>query len=278
MRTAVVIPAFDEAEALHGLLASIALLQEAPRVVVAVDGGDPATVAAARAGGAEVVVLPVNGGSYAARNAALDHLLADGAPDVVLFTDADCIVTPGWVQHHIAALESADLSAGGVRFTYRSSRPSPAEWVDSVRHLQQERYATVDGYGATCNLAVRGELLVAHRFDSGLRTGGDAEFCRRVVAGGARLAYTAEALIEHPARDTQELWTKSDRLVKGVLGQADRWRGQPLPRRRPTLAAWRRARAAGHEVGLVWGVSATGLDWVLTQRLRSALLRSGRSS
>lgn len=275
MSVAVVVPAHTEAAGVALLLSSIAALTEPPRVVVAVDGGDPVTVAAAQAGGAEVVVLPVNGGSYAARNAALEHLLADGVPDVVLFTDADCVVTPGWVEHHVAALAGAELSAGGVRFTYRRRRPSPAEWVDSVRHLQQEHYVTRDGFGATCNLAVRGDLLVTQRFDSTLRTGGDAEFCRRVVASGARLVYTPQAGIEHPARDLRELWIKVDRLVTGVPRQAQRWASRPLPPRRLTRGVWRRAQRAGHPVGPVWGVAACVLDWALSMRVRRAVLRLG---
>lgn len=275
MRTAVVVPAYREVESLEALLRSVAALPERPRVVVAVDGGHEATVAAARRGGAEVVVLPVNGGSYAARNAALAHLLAHDAPDVVLFTDADCVVTPGWVSGHLVALQDADLSAGGVRFTYRGDRPTPAEWVDSVRHLQQEHYATRDGYGATCNLAVRASVLAEQRFDASLRTGGDAELCRRVVALGARLVYTPGAAIEHPARDLRELWVKVDRLARGVPRQAERWRDRPLPPRRLTRGVWRRAQRAGHEVGPVWGVTACLLDWALSQRVRRAVLRLG---
>lgn len=275
MSLVVVVPAHREARALAGLLASVAALEERVRVIVCVDGGDPATVAAARAGGADVVVLPDNQGSYAARNAAVEHALRDGTPDVVLFTDADCVVTPRWVAAHLDALADADLSAGGVRFTYRNARPSPAEWVDSIRHLQQEHYATRDGYGATCNLAVRGEVVRQHRFDSSLRTGGDAEFCRRVVAAGARLTYTPDAAIEHPARDLRELWTKVDRLVKGIPRQIERWRGRPLPPRRLTRGVWRRAQRAGYDVGLVWGVTACLLDWALSMRVRRAVLRLG---
>lgn len=277
MKIAVVVPAYRETSSLSLLLASLNDLPERPRVVVAVDGGDPATVQAARAGAAEVVVLPDNRGSYAARNAALD-VLAPWAPDVVLFTDADCVVTPGWLGAHLRALESADLSGGGVRFTFRRSRPSPAEWVDACRHLNQDVYVARDGYAATCNLAVRGDVVARARFDGTLRTGGDVEFCRRVVSDqNARLVYTPDALINHPARDLRELCTKVNRLVGGIPRQAHRWEDRPLPSRRLTRGIWRRAQRAGHDVGAVWGVTACLLDWSFNVRISRAV-RKARSA
>ncbi len=268
---AIVIPAYRETASLAKLLASVAALPERPRVVVAVDGGHPATVETARAGGAEVVVLATNVGSYGARNAALDVVMPD-RPDVVLFTDADCVVTPSWIPEHLTALAGAELSGGGVAFTFRGARPTPAEWVDSCRHLNQDVYVARDGYAATCNLAVRGSVLAEARFDASLRTGGDAEFCRRVVAqSGARLVYTPAALIEHPARDLRELRVKVDRLVSGIPRQADRWKDRPVPSRRLTRGIWRRAQRAGHDVGPVWGVLACVLDWSFNVRVARAV-------
>lgn len=271
----VVIPAYRETEALETLLASVAAVDHPPEllhVVVAVDGAWPATVDIARRYGVTVLPLTVNAGSYAARNAAIDAL-PDGL-HAVLFTDADCVVTPAWVREHLTALDAAELSGGGVQFTFRKSRPTIAEWVDACRHLKQEAYVTNDGYAATCNLAVRREVLDAHRFDGSLRTGGDAEFCRRVVAAGATLVYTPRALIEHPARDLHELVVKVRRIAGGVPGQAERWRDRQPPSTRLTLGIWRRARRAGHEVPLLtWGGPASLLDWALTLHIARAVHR-----
>ena len=125
MTVGVVVPAYRETDGLATLLASIARLDERPRVVVAVDGAWPATVEVARAHGVDVLELQENRGSYSARNAGIEHLLRDGEPELVLFTDADCAVTTNWVAGHREALRQAELSAGGVRFTFRRSRPSP---------------------------------------------------------------------------------------------------------------------------------------------------------
>jgi glycosyltransferase involved in cell wall biosynthesis len=275
-RVALCIPVYDEVEALRRLLVSIADVDYPPdllQVVVAVDGGDPAVRELAEAAGARTVVLSPNQGSYAARNAAIDAV--DGAVDAVLFTDADCTVSRQWVRAHLAALETADLSGGGVRWAF-SERPSPAEWVDSIRHLHQRAYVERDHYAATCNLAVRASVLDTMRFDATLRTGGDAEFGRRATAAGFSLVYTDDAAVRHlPRRTRRDLMTKVHRIAKGVPQQRARWveRGV-LPSARLTRGPWRRARAAGLDVGPVWGLRACLLDWLANVLFRRAVRRT----
>jgi glycosyltransferase AglE len=272
-RVGIVVPAYRETERLDALLRSIASLEHPAHLVhtvVAVDGAHQPTVDVARRHGVTVLPLTTNAGSYTARNAALDALPDD--LDAILFTDADCRVSPGWVAEHLTALQHAELSGGGVRFTFRKGRPTPPEWVDANKHLKQEAYVVNDGFAATCNLAVRGEVLRQHRFDGRLRTGGDAEFCRRVVGSGARLVYTPDAYIEHPARDLRELVTKIRRLAAGVPGQAERWRHREPPATRFTVGIWRRARRAGYDVPFVtWGACAAVLDWLLTLHFARAV-------
>jgi glycosyltransferase involved in cell wall biosynthesis len=267
-RVAVCVPVYDEADHLRTLLAA---LPGDVHVIVAVDGGDPACVRVAEEAGAHVVVVTPNQGSYAARNAAIDAL--PPGVDVVLFTDADCVPTPSWVPEHVAALEHADLSGGGVEWLYSSDPPAPAEFVDSQRHLHQRLYVERDGYAATCNLGVRRSVLDSMRFDASLRTGGDAEFGRRATASGYRLVYTEKAAIRHVARpDRAALMKKVRRIVSGIPAQKARWveRGVP-PGARLTRGPWRRARQAGLDVGPWWGLQACLLDWEANVRIRRAV-------
>jgi GT2 family glycosyltransferase len=244
---------------------------------VAVDGGDPAVCRAARAAGALVVVVAPNQGSYAARNTAADAVRPDAC--ALVFTDADCIVEPGWIENHLDALSHAPLSGGAVRFSFRRGRPTPAEWVDSRRHLNQEAYVKRDGFAATCNLAIDADVFRRLRFDARLRTGGDADFCLRAANAGARLVYTSSAVIVHPARDSgRELRGKVRRIASGAPAvRAKQGRDANLGRPRLTLSHWRSARAAGHRVGPVWAFRAAWLDYQC-QRIAVAAFRNASTS
>lgn len=280
-RVAVCVPAYDETERLAALLESIRTVEypsDYLQVVVAVDGGDPRVVSVAENCGAKVAIVSPNRGSYAARNAAVDAV--EAPVEAVFFTDADCEVSPQWVSAHLSALSVADLSGGGIRWKY-SDPPTPAEWVDSLRHLHQQLYVERDGYAATANLAVRWGVLNELRFDDTLRTGGDAEFGRRAVAAGYALAYTDDAWVWHLARSNRaELMRKVRRIAGGVHGQRDRWveRGAP-PRARFNRGPYRRALDAELKVGPVWGLRASLLNFEATVRINRAVRKTlGRAA
>lgn len=272
---AVCIPAYDEADGVAAAVASVrraAYPQDRVEIIVAVDGADADVMAAARAAGARAEPVVPNQGSYNARNAAIAAISTPVA--AVLFTDADCMATPGWIASHVAALERSPLSGGAVEFVFAGTRPTPAEWVDSIRHLTQEAYVTRDGFAVTCNLAVRREVLNALTFDGSLRSGGDADFCLRARAAGFGLAYTPDAVIRHPARPTRQALlqkvrriSSGGRRVRALQGRDDR------PKVRFGFGAYRTARAAGHQVGPLWGLRACLLDY-RAQRLRRATFAS----
>jgi len=272
-RVAVCIPAYREAEGVAATVRTV-LAGDYPathlQVVVAVDGADPATVEAARQAGARVVPLDVNRGSYAARNAAVGAV--ERPVDVLVFTDAECRVAPGWVTAHVAALRHADTCGGAVRFTFQGV-PTPAEFVDSVRHLQQEGYVKRDGFAVTCNLGVRADVFDALRFDESMRTGGDADFGRRARDAGYSLSYSEDAWVEHDARRTdREVMLKVKRIAAGVDGQRLRWQARARPvTGRPNRGMWKRARAAGHDVSWAWGVHASLLNWWATRTINKAV-------
>ncbi|MCU1622036.1 MAG: glycosyl transferase, group 2 family protein [Frankiales bacterium] len=272
-RVAVCIPAYDEVEGIARTVASVLDVdypKESLQVVVAVDGAAAATVCAAREAGATVVPLAVNRGSYAARNAAVAAL--ERPVDVVLFTDADCVAGPDWVNAQVEALRGADTCGGAVRFTFEGA-PTPAEFVDSVRHLQQQGYVTRDGFAVTCNLGVRIEVYDHLRFDESMRTGGDADFGRRAREAGYTIVYSEDAWIEHPARRTDgEVMQKVARIAAGVEGQRSRWEARKRPvTGRPHRGVWKRARSEGHDVSWAWGVHAALLDWWATRTINKAV-------
>ncbi|MDP3713006.1 MAG: glycosyltransferase family A protein [Mycobacteriales bacterium] len=269
---AVVLPVHADPGIAHTLRSLRRLDWPADRlhVLVALDGPDPETERVARQHGAHVVVLPTNQGSYAARNAAVDALPDD--VEIVAFTDADCEVMPRLLHEHAAALRVADLSGGAVEVTLRR-RASPAEWVDSRRHLRQKQYVEVDGYAATANLAVRRSVLGQVRFTSGLRSGGDADFCLRARAAGLSLVYTEGARVLHPARTTDaEVMKKVRRICTGIEANPARWKDRVIrkPSLRASLRVVRQAHRAKTSRGPLWDLRAFLLD----QRASRAVFRS----
>jgi GT2 family glycosyltransferase len=275
---AIVVPVHQDPDQLRRLFTAIAAVDyptDHRAVIVGVDGADPATAAVAREQGAEVVLLEPRRGSYAARNAALERLAPEA--EIVVFTDADCIPTAGWLRGHVVALADADLSGGAITVTVRP-KASPAEFVDRQRPLHQEAYVTRDGYAATANLAVRRAVVEAQHFDDGLQTGGDVEFCQRATKNGFRLVYSPAAEVQHPARQTVgELFKKVRRIVGGVAARPQRWDGREIAKPRPRRALTRIARAEGVSRGLLWDVQAVALEYVASLMLYRAVRRVQRS-
>lgn len=266
----VCVPAHGDPASLALLLDSIARLDypaDLLETVVAVDGPDRVLEAVARQAGARTVVLPVNRGSYAARNAAIDAL--GERAQVVLFTDTDAVVSPGWVGEHLRALRSAHASGGGIRFVF-SDPSTPAESVDASRHLNQRLLVESLGHAATANMALRREVLADVRFEESLRSSGDRVFGRDLRAAGFVLVYTEGAWVSHPARrTTSELLHKVARVARGhgQLHTSGQWSGELRNyRREPPVA---RARREGRSRGLLWELQVRGLDqlcnlvWVL---------------
>lgn len=122
---AVLIPAHNEQFAIRNTLASIApQLMAGDRLVVVADNCLDHTAEAARQQGAEVTVR--NERALCGKGYALDHgirFLEDtGAPQVVIFVDADCLVMPGSIDR-LARLSGQ--SGRPVQGAYLMNSPRP---------------------------------------------------------------------------------------------------------------------------------------------------------
>ena len=158
-------------------------------------------------------------GSYSARNMGVRH--ANG--ELLIFTDADCLPNPDWIESHWKAYKKNGvhtINAGGVVVKKLTpGAPNNYELYDSFLGIPQERYATKRGYAVTANLAVpRAVFDIAGCFDEKRFSGGDAEFCQRALRFGARLSFVRDAVVFHPARATwKELEIKARRVKGGQI-------------------------------------------------------------
>ena len=145
----------------------------------------------ARLAGEVTILQEAEPGVYGARNRGV----AAAAGEVILFTDADCVVRRGWVASALAALESADIVQG-----YAGSAG------DSVmQRLIQRRYEAhlrklVPGRPTECdtrNLGARRAVFDALRFEDRYRRVGDTEFGLRAEAAGFTVAYEPSMRVDH---------------------------------------------------------------------------------
>jgi glycosyltransferase involved in cell wall biosynthesis len=198
----VIVPARDASATLRPLFDSLdrqTLERDAFEVIVIDNASRDDTAEVARARGAIVVEEP-RPSRAGARNAGVRRASAD----LIAYTDADCVASPGWLAALRDALAGQPLVAGPVQLT-TGEPPNAVERFEGLWRFAQEA-GVQDGWAATANLGIRrsvhdeiGGFDIAYR-----HIGEDADYCLRARARGHVLGFAPDAVIEHYAED--ELW------------------------------------------------------------------------
>jgi glycosyltransferase involved in cell wall biosynthesis len=195
MRVSVIIPVRDDPRVYQCVESVLALAHEADvlQVLVIENGSTDAFRAGLRTLPAAVELLSERvAGAYQARNRGIDQ--AHG--EAILFTDADCIVRPGWIRAAVERLEQgADLVQGY----------SGAVGQSRLDRLIQQRYEahlrrTQPGDGTECdtrNLAVWRGVFERLRFDERYYRVGDTELGLVAESLGFRVVYCPEMRVDH---------------------------------------------------------------------------------
>jgi GT2 family glycosyltransferase len=132
-------------------------------------------------------------GAYAARNTAV----AAAHGDFLLFTDADCLIRPGWVAEAIRAFDDtgADIIQG---FSGSTARTRVARTIQFRYGAQFRRLRPGDGIECdTRNLAVRRSVFQSLRFNDSVRRAADTEFGLLAEQAGHRVAYWPAMRVDH---------------------------------------------------------------------------------
>lgn len=216
-RITVIVPVWNGAGEIHLLLDALAAQTADPdayEVIVVDNGSTDATRDVVSRYDVRLLEEP-RPGSYAARNLAVTQARAP----VLLFTDADCVPAPDWVDTALALMDEHgdDCLIGGRVELFSVGRTGP----HSVRYEEltafQQEWNVPLGKCVTANwLCSRRVLEEAGGFDDRLLSGGDVDCSKRIAARGHRLVYAPELVVRHPTRATlAQLARKRRRVIGG---------------------------------------------------------------
>jgi glycosyltransferase involved in cell wall biosynthesis len=116
---------------------------------------------------------------------------------LLLFCDADDLVTPNWVESMAALLAENDL-AGGTLEHHRLTPPAVRSWFPSRTDFTEHEFLP---YTASANLGIR---TAAFRqiggFSTDLRTGEDKDLCWRAQLAGYSFVLSRDAVVHYRQR------------------------------------------------------------------------------
>ncbi|MBZ0271143.1 glycosyltransferase [bacterium] len=208
MRASLVIACRNAAAWLPRCLASINDLAMPVEVILVDDGSTDGSAGIAEAAGARVLRREARG-----RAAALNAGIAEAKGEIILFTDADCVVGPDWADRLI---EKIDEGYDGVGGNLLPSAWTAIETAKVLRYLHEfERDFVLEGaYTRFClngnNMAVRADALArAGGFDERYVHGADADLTRRLLVKGCRLLRTRDIETTHLKIDTPRTFLRT---------------------------------------------------------------------
>jgi len=210
MKVSLVATVKDAGPWIDEFLRSLARQTRPPDEVVVVDGGSTDGTAAALAAVDEITLLVEPGANIArGRNLAIRA----ATHDVLLVTDADCVLSADWVERLIEPVElGADVAAGAYRPIATSLfETATAAWIPEPTELRP------GWMPSSRSLALRRSAFEATGgYPEWLDVGEDMYLNHRLVATGARIDLAPEAVVYWRMRpDLASLWRQYERYAEG---------------------------------------------------------------
>ncbi len=207
LTTTVVIPTHNRPEMLSDLLSSLLECDPLPDEVVVVDDGSTVPVRIDEMQWPfrfQLLRQDQSRGPGTARNLGVHS----SRGDIILFTDDDCLVDPGWVGAHRKRLENAEPALGGLGGRVRArGNDLFSRYYEFHRILEPRPHDAAAPeripYLVTANCAVtRRAFMKAGGFDGRIPTAGgeDAALAIRMVKQGFHLERNLSAVVTHRYR------------------------------------------------------------------------------
>ncbi len=205
VEASVIIPAFNAAACICACLDALGAQKTGHgfEVIVVDDAStdDLSFITAKYAGNLRLRLLRLqtNSGPGAARNAGAG--VATG--DILLFTDADCVPAPDWLEKMLSPL--ADPEIVGVKGVYQTFQNDL--WARLAQLEFEERYEKLASHGEIDFIDTysgayrRSAFLAAGGFNPGLRQNEDVDLAFRLKKTGARFLFAPEAGVAHTHRE-----------------------------------------------------------------------------
>jgi GT2 family glycosyltransferase len=205
----VIVPAWNEQGTLAECLDALGQTRyDGEWEIIVMAGGPDGTFDAARAYAETsprcIQVLPQRDGG--GKNGAMNDAAARANGEVLVFLDADAVVTPDWLSAMVVAVVEGGCGASTGKFV-PARRTLVSRALEMGQTLEYEARGRVQLQGSG-GMAVRREAFVAI---GGLPEGGafadDWDLSARLAAGGYRLAFAPAAVstTERPS-DLREWW------------------------------------------------------------------------
>lgn len=202
----IIVPAYERPELLAACLDSLRRTAPDSRIIVVDDASaSPRVAQVARARGATLIRHKANLGPSAARNTGLREV----SSPVVVFVDADCVTTDGWLGTLMSHFDDPRVAAVAPRITARTGRPTLLARYEATQSAldmgprpELVTHGAPLGYLPSAALAVRRDALTEPAFDPQLRVGEDVDLIWRLVDANAIVRYEPAAVVTHEMRPT----------------------------------------------------------------------------